>query len=339
MPPDIPQVEEANAAEADALGEVLRALRLRGGVFVEAAFGDPWCVLSQVGPEDCVEFNPLPREVIAYHYVCEGRMSLRVEGRDEVLALEAGDLVILPRNQRHRLGSDLDAPPLPVDQLEHSPGGHGVMQLVHAAQGVATRFFCGYLGHDNVKDPLIMALPEVLRLRLSDPATAQWVESSLRFAAQPAPAVHGLTPSLLSRLAELLFAEAIRHYLSQQPEGSHGWLAGLRDGKVGRALALMHGERQRPWTTEELARLVGASRSAFAERFAALVGEPPMRYLAQQRMRYAAQRLRESDEPIARIAEAAGYESEPAFHRAFKRTFQSSPAAWRRLQVQAAQPA
>lgn len=322
-----------NDAPDHALDEVLRALRLRGGVFVEAEFGEPWCVLSQVGPEDCSEFTPLPREVIAYHFVCEGAMRLQVEGDSQAIELRAGDLAILPRNHRHRLGSDLAAPPLPVEQLEHRAGGQGVLHLVHPGQRVGARFFCGYLGHDNVNDPLLTALPRVLHLHLGDPASAQWVESSLRFAAQPGGAQHGLTPSVLSRLAELLFADAVRQYLVARPEGGRGWLAGLRDAKVGRALALLHGERQRAWTTEELARLVGASRSAFAERFTALVGEPPMRYLAQQRMRLAAERLRESDEPIARIAEVAGYESEPAFHRAFKRAFNESPAAWRRRQA------
>lgn len=320
---------------ADALSDVLRALRLRGAVFVEAEFGEPWCVLSQVGPEDCAEFSPLPREVIAYHYLCEGSMSLRVEGESEPIALQPGDLVILPRNHRHRLGSDLASPPLPVEMLDHHQGHHGVLRLVHPGQARGARFFCGYLGHDNVNDPLLHALPRVLHLPLGQGASAQWLESSMRFAAQPLLAPHGLTPSVLSRLAELLFAQAVQEYLERQSDDSTGWLAGLRDAKVGRALALMHGERQRAWTTEDLALAVGASRSAFAERFTALVGEPPMRYLAQQRMRFAAQQLRESDAPIARIAEAAGYESEPAFHRAFKRNFKTSPAAWRRAQAQA----
>jgi len=317
----------------DALADVLRALRLRGGVFVEAEIGAPWCVFSQVGPEDCVEFDPLPREVIAYHYVCDGEMILKVEGGDECVRLRAGDLVILPRNDRHRVGSAVDVPPLPVSELEHQAQGSGVLRLTRPGQGRATRFFCGYLGHDNVNDPLITALPRVLHLPLGDPASAQWIESSLRFAAQPTDVPHGLSPSLLSRLAELLFAEAIRQYVLRQPEDLGGWLAGLRDARVGRALALLHSDRQRAWTTEDLAREVGASRSAFAERFSALVGEPPMRYLARQRLRFAAQRLRESRDPIARIAEAAGYESEPAFHRAFKRMFDTSPAAWRRGQA------
>lgn len=314
----------------DALTDVLHALRLRGGVFVEVEIGAPWSVFSKVGPEDCVEFHPVPREVIAYHYVCEGEMALRMEGGSDTVQVRAGELVILPRNDRHLVGSDLAVPPMAVEQLEHQNGESGLLRLTHTGLGPTTRFFCGFLGHDNVNDPLINALPRVLHLNLRDAATAQWVESSLRLASQPTGAVLGASPSLLGRLAELLFAEAVRHYLAQQPAGSTGWLAGLGDAKVGRALALLHGDRQRAWTTEDLAREVGLSRSAFAERFSALMDEPPMRYMARQRMRYAAQRLLESNEPIARIAEAAGYGSEPAFHRAFKRAHQMAPAAWRK---------
>ncbi|QIM50755.1 AraC family transcriptional regulator [Hydrogenophaga crocea] len=323
----------SNFDATSALSDILRTLRLRGGVFVEAEFGEPWCVLSQVGPEDCGEFSPLPREVIAYHYVCEGAMSLRVEGDADAVELRAGDLAILPRNHRHRLGSDLTVTPLSVEEIEHQAAGGGLMRVMHPGQTRGARFFCGYLGHDNVNDPLIQALPHVLHLSVGDATSANWLESSMRFAAQPQSAPHGLTPSVLSRLAELLFAQAVQQYVELQPEGSTGWLAGLRDARVGRALALLHADHQRAWTTEELAHSVGASRSTFAERFTSLVGEPPMRYLARQRMRHAAQQLRESDEPIARIAQAAGYESEPAFHRAFKRSFKTSPAAWRREQT------
>lgn len=322
----------------DALADVLRMLRLRGGVFVEVEIGAPWCVYSQVGPEDCVEFTPLPREVIAYHYVCEGRMALQVDGDAEALQLDAGDLVILPRNHRHRIGSDLAVPPMPVEKLEHQPGGEGVLRLTHTGMGPATRFFCGFLGHDTPDDPLIQALPTVMRLTLDDAASAQWIESSLRFGARPAGPGHAVSAGQLGRLAELLFIEAVRQYMAREPRDGQGWLAGLRDEKVGRALALLHAHQDQAWTTEDLARAVGQSRSAFAERFTALVGEPPMRYLAGRRMRYAAQRLIESNEPIARIAEAAGYESETAFHRAFKRAHNESPAAWRRRHAQASAP-
>jgi AraC-like DNA-binding protein len=131
-------------------------------------------------------------------------------------------------------------------------------------------------------------------------------------------------------LSELLFVEAMRRYSESLPPGGKGWLAGVRDAQIGRALALLHGEPGRAWTVDELAREVALSRSVLADRFAALVGEPPIQYLMRWRLAVAAQTLRGGTDAIARVAERSGYESEAAFSRAFKREFGTPPAAWRR---------
>lgn len=318
------------SCSADALAALLRGMRLTGGVFLEAAFTSPWCVLSHVAPEDCAGYLPLPRHIIAYHYVCAGTLSLRVEGEAPV-SVRTGDIVILPRNDPHRMGSDLRLAPLDVNALFEPGEGRDPARMLYGTAGSAdTRFFCGFLSHHQPDSPLIGALPRVLRLPVTDAATGQWIESSLRFAShRPAPG-GPVTPAMLGGLAELLFTEAVRQYV-QRPEASvGGWLAGLRDPMVGRALALLHTQHEHAWTTEALAREVGLSRSAFAERFTGLVGEPPMRYLTGWRMRQAARRLVETADPIARIADDTGYASEPAFHRAFKRAHQMTPAGWRK---------
>ena len=134
----------------------------------------------------------------------------------------------------------------------------------------------------------------------------------------------------LAKLSELMFVDALRRYVQALPPERRGWLAGVRDPQVGRALALIHGDPEKPWTVEELARAVAMSRSAFAERFAALVGGPPMQYLLRWRLALAAQALRATDEAIARIAARSGYESDAAFNRAFKREFGLPPARYRK---------
>jgi AraC-like DNA-binding protein len=154
--------------------------------------------------------------------------------------------------------------------------------------------------------------------------------SSFRHAAEEFAAGGTGSAIVLSKLAELLFVEAVRRYLGNLPEGQGGWLAGLGDRVVGRALALLHARVDHAWTTEELARAVGLSRSAFAERFTTLIGMPPMHYLTQWRLQLAAVRLRESGRSTAQIAGDVGYESEAAFSRAFKRAFGCTPAAWRK---------
>jgi transcriptional regulator GlxA family with amidase domain len=156
------------------------------------------------------------------------------------------------------------------------------------------------------------------------------VKSSLEFAAHEIGARRAGSETMLAKLSELLFVEALRHYVESLPQEQTGWLAGLKDPFVSRALALLHKDVARAWTVEELGREVGLSRSALAERFTRLIGEPPMRYLARWRIQLAAHQLRNSDTPLARVAAQAGYESEAAFNRAFKRSLGVPPAAWRK---------
>jgi AraC-like DNA-binding protein len=134
----------------------------------------------------------------------------------------------------------------------------------------------------------------------------------------------------VTKLSELLFVESVRHYLANLPEGHTGWLAGLRDPTIGRALALLHARVAEDWTAEALAREVGMSRSAFADRFGAVMGQPPMRYLTGWRMQLARQKLRDSRASVAQIAYDVGYDSEASFTRAFRRECGAPPAAWRR---------
>ena len=128
----------------------------------------------------------------------------------------------------------------------------------------------------------------------------------------------------------MLFVEAVQHYVRSIPDGQTGWLAGLRDPAVSRSLALMHADIARAWSIEELAREAGLSRSGLAERFTRVIGVAPMHYLADWRLQVAGQKLRETSDPLVRVAEQVGYESEAAFSRAFKKKFGAAPATWRR---------
>jgi AraC-like DNA-binding protein len=189
---------------------------------------------------------------------------------------------------------------------------------------------CGYLSSGVATNPLFASLPRVFALRSGRESTRDWIESSFRFAADELAAGRPGSDTMLAKLSELLFVEAVRACIASLPPDRTGWLAGLRDPHVGRALSLLHARVAHPWSVEELAREVGVSRSVLGERFAALLGEPPMRYLARWRMQLASLRLRESDDSIAVIAADVGYDSEAAFHRAFKRELGAPPAAWRR---------
>ena len=141
--------------------------------------------------------------------------------------------------------------------------------------------------------------------------------------------------SILGRMSELMFVEVIRQYIETLPLAERGWLAGLRDRSVGRALNLIHGSPAHDWTIEKMAGTVGLSRSSLAERFSDYVGVPPMQYLTNWRMKIATGLLRDGADSIAEIACQVGYESEAAFSRAFKRSLGEAPAAWRKSRLAA----
>jgi AraC-like DNA-binding protein len=140
---------------------------------------------------------------------------------------------------------------------------------------------------------------------------------------------------VLAKLAEVLFIEVLRARIAAEGDDSVGWLVGVRDRVVGAALAALHRKPAHPWTLEELARSVGASRSVLAERFQKLMGVSPMQYLTQWRMVMAANLLRRSGAQLTHIAQDVGYQADTAFIRAFRRQYGQSPAAWRRAQATA----
>jgi AraC-like DNA-binding protein len=314
----------------DQFGDILKAMRVTGGIFLDAEFTAPWCVSSRVGPEDCGQFTPIePRSVIAFHYVCEGRLVL-VAGSEAPVVVEQGEIVVLPRNDEHRLGSDLGIPAVDADSLIQPGINGGLAHISHGAGGEKTSVVCGFLGTDRPNDPVLQMLPVVLTLKVEEGALGNWIESSFRLAAQEMAAGKLRSPDMLAKLVELLFVQAVQRFLRELPEESNRWCEGARDPKLAHALGLLHGRMRHRWTSEELAETVGMSRSAFADRFTRVLGDPPMRYLAKLRLQGAARTLSESDHSIARIAFDVGYESEAAFNRAFKREFGAPPSTWRK---------
>ena len=313
----------------DAFSDVLRVIRLSGGVFLEAEFTAPWCISGKISSDDCKPFIAAPRHVVASHFVAAGQMQLRVEGGDTV-EVRAGEIVLLPHNDIHRFGSDLNAELMPAREVIQPPRPGGIARINYGGGGAATQLLCGYLGSDAPFSPLLSALPPVLKLDVRSTASGAWIESSFRFAASEIAAGRLGSTTVIAKLSELLFVEAVSQFVANLPAERRGWLAGLRDPQIGRALALLHARPTEAWTAEALAQEVAMSRSVFAERFTSLVGQPPMQYLTLWRMHVAAQQLRESRSSVAQIGFSIGYESEAAFSRAFKRQFGTSPGTWRK---------
>jgi transcriptional regulator GlxA family with amidase domain len=186
-----------------------------------------------------------------------------------------------------------------------------------------------------MRNPLMATLPQVLKVNVNEGASRDWIESSVRYGAQQLSEGHHASSSVMARLSELLFVEAVRAYSESQAVHEKHWLHGLKDQYVGRALAALHDRLAHSWSVADMAEVAGLSRSAFVERFTAAMGTPPMQYLAKSRMMLAKELLGERQKSISQVATAVGYEAEAAFNRAFKREFGLPPARWRDQQAAA----
>lgn len=319
---------------ADPLSDVLRSMRLVGGVFLEANFTAPWCVAIQVTREECRRFVSDLVHVIGYHVVLEGSMQVTLEGETPI-ELRAGEVVLLPRNDLHTLASESGLSSVTASSLiQQSPEG-GLMKIRYGGGREETSIVCGFLGTQDGYNPLLATLPRMLRLDISKAASRDWIETSVRFASAELVRGRLASSSVMTRLSEVLLVEAVREYVSTLGARDQGWLKGLSDPNVGRALALIHGNLAAPWSTDTLAKEVALSRSTFMDRFADLVGMSPIRYLTVWRLESAKRLLLESRMSTAQVAHAVGYESEEGFRRAFRREFKTWPAEWREHQTNA----
>ena len=314
----------------DALSDVLKSVRLEGAFYLDVEFTAPWCIRGKYGGASVRDRFAGADHVVYFHFLTEGRCKVRLAEGGDALDVAAGDFLLFPQDDRHLMGSDLRLAPVDTERLAAVESAPGLGEIRHGGGGAATRFVCGYLACGrSLCRPLLEALPRVLRIPIGDGPAAALLRNLVRAGVRESAASRPGTASTLAKLSELMFVEAIRRYAENVPPEGAGWLAGVRDPHVGRALALLHAKPGAPWTVDKLARAIALSRSALAKRFPALVGESPMQYLKRWRLALAAQALRSGREAVARVAERAGYESEATFSRAFKQEFGMPPAAWR----------
>lgn len=316
----------------DPLSDVLRSVRLAGGVFLEAKFTAPWSIAAQITPEDCRPFLANLVQVIGFHVVLEGRMFVGLQGEPPI-EVRAGEIILLPRNDIHIMGSTAGLVPVSAANLiQQAPDG-GLLQIRYGGGREATSIVCGFLGTQDSFNPLLAALPRMLKLDLGKASSWDWIEGNVRFAVQELARGRLASSTMMSKLSEVLLVEAVREYTLKLGELEQGWLRGLNDPGIGRALTLIHGDIAATWSAETLAREAGLSRSTFMERFNQLIGMPPIRYITVWRLEIAKQHLLTSRMGVAQIAHAIGYESEEGFRRAFKREFEMWPAEWRDRQM------
>ena len=301
----------------DALSEVLRLARFNANVTLDATAHEPWCVSVSAS-----------ESAMRAHLVVDGECELRTNSGEATL--RGGDFVFLPRGDAHLIGSALDAPAVSFSSLVKPPVAGELLPVRIGRSGRATRWISLTLSCErHLAQPLMEALPRLVVTDVSGAPALEWLTDSLGLVLSSSDAPFLGAAATRARLAELLVVEALARYIQATPGGT-GWLAGLNDRYVGRALALVHGRPSEPWTVEKLGRHVGLSRSALAERFVMVMGEPIFAVLTRWRLRMAAEFLLTTGKPIATIAHDAGYESAGAFSAAFKREFGKPPSVWRR---------
>ena len=327
----------------DPLSDLLRSVRLRGAVFYYVSFRDQWSAEAPAGNEIAEAVLPGCEHVMEYHMIAKGNGWAAVPGQAPV-KLAVGDIVMFPQGDRHVISSAPDVEPLrttadwifstrndpkpmPIS-YHHGVVDAGALLPVEDADTIAV---CGFLGCDlRPFNPLIAGLPRILHLPAAN--AGNWVARVIDQAVVESNNRRPGGEAVLERLSEMMFVDATRRYLDSLPEDATGWLAGLRDRFVGKALSLMHGHPDQAWSVDDLAHEVGLSRSALHDRFVKIIGQPPMHYLASWRIQLGARLLRETNRNVATIALDVGYDSEAAFSRAFRRMANMPPGAWRRVQ-------
>jgi AraC-like DNA-binding protein len=308
-----------NRGGTDVLADVLDSLSLRGRIFCRCELSAPWSLGFAAG-----EFSH-------FHVIARGSCWLRLQGQADAIALEEGDLLLVTKGHGYQLSDEPRTPPIPLtDLVADSQGGLRAV-LRHGGGGQETRVICGSFEFGGPQPrSFLTVLPEWNRVQKGERRANEWLDATVRFLSRETDRADPGAGTIITRLIDVLFVEAVRTWLRQQPRGSAGWLGALRDPSMSAALGLIHEAPDTRWTVPALAAAVGMSRSPFAAKFTALVGSSPMAYLKRWRMQVAAMLLRQQTLALSSVAEKVGYESTAAFSRVFTRELGVSPGQYRR---------
>ncbi|MBD2770722.1 AraC family transcriptional regulator [Iningainema tapete] len=305
----------------DALTEVLKAVQLHSTVHCRSELSAPWGIRVD------------PMKDASFHVVTRGSCWLEVDGMEKPIPLAGGDLIVLPMGIGHTLRDALDSTVVTLPELLANRPCQGQLSLSYGGGGVPATVLCGRASFaQRETNPLLLALPPLIHIK-GEEGPVEWLDTTLQFIACESSISRPGAEMMIAHLSSILFIQAVRAYITSLDEHEGGWLRALVDPQISLALGLIHQKPEEPWTVKSLAQKVNLSRSAFAARFKALVGESPVQYLSRWRMHKAVRLLHSSDMNLSAIATLIGYESEAAFSRAFKRLLGQSPGEYRRFKA------
>lgn len=308
-------------ADADPASELLLGMRLVGVKYRRVEMPRPFGL----------DFGELPDRA-QFHFVGQGPVWLR-SASGQLYELNTGDAVLLPRGGEHQILSSPDVSPCKDLSIFHSvpicPTVESCAQKDAPVEHDGALLFSACMEFDlGSMQMLVSSMPEVM---LVGTLLDRYPELCAMLAAMERESLTRRAgfAGILARLADVVSAFIVRGWVECGCGDATGWVEALRDPRLGKVIVALHREPGRNWTVAELADEMGTSRSVFAERFLAVTGMTPVRYLTELRMRLAAQWIGHAREPIESVAFRLGYGSLAAFSRAFKRTLGYPPGAAR----------
>lgn len=322
---------DREAAEPDrtaALAAALAQVQLSGAIFLHGEYTEPWAYESLPSQDVAAVLAPDAVRIVLFHVVVSG--SCWVEAGSHKVWAHAGDVIVLPYNDQHRMGGHEAAELVPISQLLDPPPWTALPHIVHGLGGARSDVVCGYLAcDDRLFDARMRVFPPVFVVSPPEGPARSWVRASSDLVLQQTSQVADDRIAAPTDVPQLLLREVLKLHLANAPATDTGWLAALHDPVVAPALAAIHGDPGHRWTLADLAREATVSSTVLDERFRSVLGLAPIRYVTGWRMHVAEDLLRTTTLPVAAIARRVGYDSDEAFSRAFKRDHGSAPSVWR----------
>jgi AraC family transcriptional regulator, alkane utilization regulator len=307
----------------DILSDILRNIQLSGSLWCRTEASAPWGM--KIDAMDMAQF----------HIVKRGSCVFSMDGRKETLHLSSGDVVLLPYGHEHVLSDSPQTKPVPILELLTKGKKEDCEALTIGGKGAPTTLICGHCQFEQSKvHPLLSSLPPVIHIKGEDERTMPWLDATLDFIFNETKAGRPGSQTVITRLVEVLFIQIIRLYISGLQENETGWLRGLQNQQISKALNSIHSSPENQWTVDSLSAASGMSRASFAARFKQLVGESPFQYLTRWRMYKATGYLKIPDASIADVAQRVGYQAEAAFSKVFKHHLGVAPGSYRRSMIQ-----
>ncbi len=318
----------------DDFSELLRSFRLGGSAFIDATLSAPWAIQTPTAIELGQRMGLASERIIPYHYVSEGTLVAQLaDGASDFV--ETGEAIVFPHGDVHLLASAQGLSPLKIttEAVVRLTKVGAISQVTYGGAGAVTGLICGFFACDvSLSERIIKPLPRMFKFKVPKDSAASLLPLAVQRSGNAgtktsAPGNAGV----LCKLSELLFVEALRAYVDQSPETETGWISGLKDPVVGRALSVIHAQPGIGWTLDSLANAAGTSRTTLCDRFVHHLQQTPIQYLMTWRLRTAANSISRGHLVIKQIAAEAGFSSTAAFSRAFKRELGKTPSEWSRV--------